>query len=204
MIDLEFTKKWYGEKKHEQITWRGVPMVKCPMDLVIYQELIHKLRPSFILECGVKHGGTTLFLSEIAGPRTKVIGIDMVTSRIHPKVQKRTNIKILKGSSTDPAIVRRVHEMIGARPALVILDSDHHGPHVLTEMLMYSDLVRPGGYMIVEDTIVRHTRPDYDSNPADAVEDFMAGAGKDTWEVDTNCERLQVSYNPGGYLRRVR
>jgi cephalosporin hydroxylase len=37
----------------------------------------------------------------------------------------------------------------------------------------------------------------------EAVRDFVAEQGED-WQVDESRERLLLTFNPGGYLRRVR
>ncbi|MCA3218191.1 MAG: hypothetical protein ING59_06470 [Burkholderiales bacterium] len=38
----------------------GVPALKCPLDLWVYQELLFRLRPGLIVETGTRHGGTAL------------------------------------------------------------------------------------------------------------------------------------------------
>ena len=41
-------------------SWLGVPTVKIPLDLWIYQEIIYKLRPDLIIEAGTAWGGSAL------------------------------------------------------------------------------------------------------------------------------------------------
>ena len=36
-------------------TWLGVPIIQLAEDIVVMQELIWKLRPDIIVECGVAH-----------------------------------------------------------------------------------------------------------------------------------------------------
>ena len=43
--------------------WRGVPVLKCPLDLWVYQEILHEVRPDLIVEAGTKHGGSARMCS---------------------------------------------------------------------------------------------------------------------------------------------
>jgi cephalosporin hydroxylase len=38
--------------------WLGVPLLKCPLDLWVYQELIASQRPDLIVETGTHRGGS--------------------------------------------------------------------------------------------------------------------------------------------------
>ena len=37
--------------------WMGVPIIQFPSDVIVLQELINKIKPKFIIECGIAHGG---------------------------------------------------------------------------------------------------------------------------------------------------
>ena len=45
--------------------YKGVPTLKCPFDLAIYQELIWDLKPATILEFGSYKGGSALWLADL-------------------------------------------------------------------------------------------------------------------------------------------
>ena len=90
---------------------------------------------------------------------------------------------------------------------MVILDSAHNRRHVLKEMQLYKQFIAKGCYMIVEDTNVHgypygHGDIDEDGGPAEAVRDFQPR--NQGFEIDHRPERLGMSQNPGGYLRRIR
>ena len=54
------------------------------------------------------------------------------------------------------------------------LDSDHAAPHVLSELPVVADLVRPGCYLIVEDTAMRSPLGErLLPGPAEALEEWM-------------------------------
>jgi cephalosporin hydroxylase len=110
-------------------------------------------------------------------------------------------ITYVLGSSTDPAIAAEVKQAATGR-VMVILDSDHHVDHVYEELRVYSPLVQPGDYVIVEDTNVNGhpARPDFGPGPMEAVERFLSET--DEFSIDERCERFMLTLNPKGYLRR--
>src|SRR5919109_4455264 len=45
--------------------WLGVPIVQLPEDIIMLQEVIWKVRPEVIVECGVAHGGSAVFYASL-------------------------------------------------------------------------------------------------------------------------------------------
>jgi hypothetical protein len=86
---------------------------------------------------------------------------------------------------------------------MVILDSDHTMTHVLDEMKLYADLVTTDSYMIVEDTNINGhpVASAFGRGPMEAVQVFLAGT--EDFLVDRSREKLLLSFNPGGFLRKV-
>ena len=194
-----------GGRHTSHISWLGYSVLKCPLDLWIYQELISRLQPEFIIETGTASGGSALFLAsmcELIG-RGQVVTID-IDARERQRLPIHPRIEYLTGSSVDQAVIARVHEALNGKQAgLVILDSDHHKDHVLAEMRVFAPLVSPGGYLIVEDTNINGhpTYPDFGPGPMEAVRSFLAE--NNAFQVDTGCERFILTMNPGGFLRRA-
>ena len=183
--------------------WRGVRMLKCPMDVLIYQELVHYVRPDVIVETGVFHGGTTLFLADLCEVRGHglVVGVDIDIATAAPIVREHPRTVLLQGSSVDPLIFENVRLLTEGKRVLVFLDSNHEEPHVAAELALYSTLVQPGGYLVVEDTNLPLVAPDAAPGPAAAVQKFLAKHPE--WQPDLNSERGLVTFNPGGYLVRT-
>ncbi len=182
--------------------WRGVRAQKCPLDLWVYQEILHEVQPDLIVETGTAEGGSALFLASILDllGRGEVITIDVL---LRPDFPRHPRITYLNGSSTDPMIVGHVSDLVGeGDKVVVILDSDHTKDHVLAEMKAYGPLVTKGSYLIVEDTNINGhpVLPDFGPGPWEAVEEFLQG--NDQFVVDRSREKLLMTFNPMGYLRR--
>jgi hypothetical protein len=118
-------------------------------------------------------------------------------------VREHPRIELLEGSSTDPGIVSEIRSRARGRRVMVDLDSDHRAHHVLEELRLYSPLVAPGCYLVVEDGFLggRPVRPDAVPGPSEALDAWF---GEDPpFEPDRWHERYLLTQNPRGYLRRV-
>ncbi len=175
-----------------ETTYCGIPTMKNPTDAWMYEELIWKLLPDVIVEIGNYKGGHLLKMAhqcDLLG-RGEVIGVD-IEQMIVPDVLDHPRITLVTGEATSsfPA----VRQIVAGRSAFVIDDSDHGYPNTLSVLRKYSQLVHPGGYMVIEDTIGIEAQQ--------AVQEFLAANKKD-FEVDVEMEEFGVSWNPNGYLRR--
>ena len=194
---------WHHSRQNTiNASWFGHNAVKCPLDLWIYQEILFENRPDFIVETGSFEGGSALFLAtmlEILG-KGKVITIDIKQSDNRPR---HPRIVYLTGSSIDHDLFERVRTVVEGASVMVILDSDHRKEHVLEELNLYSQLVTPSQYLIVEDTNI-NGNPVYEEfgpGPFEAVEEFLQN--NNSFTVDQNRERFMLTMNPGGYLLRI-
>ncbi len=193
-----------GTRLYDTIEWLGVPILKCPLDLWMYQEILHRTKPDIIVEAGVYKGGSALYLASICDllGHGEILACDISLSPVHAKTRLHPRITLLEGSSTDPSILEQITRACEGRRSMVILDSDHTMPHVREELRLYSPLVTPGCYLICEDTNVNGhpVYPSFGPGPYEAVEDFLQSSTG--WIVDSHCERLLLTFNPHGYLLR--
>ena len=97
------------------------------------------------------------------------------------------------GSSIDPEIIATIAERVKGKSVVVILDSSHATEHVRKELDLYAPFVTMGSYLIVQDTPV---------GPDKAIADFLST--RDDFVVDHERERLLVTNNMGGFLKRVK
>ncbi|MCC6429211.1 MAG: class I SAM-dependent methyltransferase [Phycisphaerales bacterium] len=202
----QFHEVFYYRRLWDTVRWMGVQAYKCPFDLWIYQEILHAHRPDVVIETGTAAGGTALFLAHIMDVigKGRVLSIDIESN---PQRPSHPRITYLHGSSIDQAVFASVRSGIttGER-ALVILDSLHNKDHVLAELRLWSPLIPSNGLLIVEDSNINghpvHTdySPDQGPGAYEAVEEFLLE--NDHFQRDSSFERLLMTFNPGGYLRR--
>jgi cephalosporin hydroxylase len=182
--------------------WLGIPLLKCPLDLWVYQEILEEVRPTVIVECGTAYGGSALYLASICDllGQGEVITVDMEVAA-YPNRPVHDRITYIEGSSTAPETFSRVKELIAGRePVMVLLDSDHSKQHVLKELRLYEPLVSRGSYLIVEDTNVNGNPVlmNFGPGPAEAIAEFMQE--NSAFIRDSTREKYLLTFNPNGYL----
>ncbi len=201
-------------------SWMGVPIIQLPADVMATQEVIWATQPDVIIETGVARGGSLIFmasiLASIGNETSKVIGVDIdirahnrESIEAHPLARK---IELIQGPSTDQDVLDKIRASIpaGSR-VMVVLDSDHSYSHVLRECIAYGELVTPGCYLVVADTLVGMLPDDSSINrsrkwtkgddPLSALRTYMEQ--NDLFERDDVLNgKLIMSSSPGGYLRR--
>jgi cephalosporin hydroxylase len=196
--------------------WLGMKIVQLPEDIVAMQELLWRLRPDVVVECGVAHGGSLILYAsilELAGKGT-VVGVDIeirphnrAAIEAHPLAHR---IELIEGSSIDSATAAEVrrHCPAGSK-VMVVLDSNHSREHVAREITLYKDLVTVGSYLVVMDgaqalvSDIPRGKPEWaDDNPLAAVRRFLAD--NDEFECDVTFERFGSTCVPEGFLKRLR
>ena len=193
-----------GDETFNGLRWFGTPIQKNPMDLWIYQEMLTELKPDVVVECGTYKGGSAYYMAHLMDliGKGRVITIDIEK---YPNLPVHPRITYLVGSSTDGGIVKQVHESIRAgESVMVFLDSDHSKAHVSKELELYHDMVTPGSYLVVEDTDLNGhpILPKHGPGPMEAASEFLASHPE--FQADPAREKLMLSFNPNGYLKRVK
>ena len=215
-----------GDDPHGVVTqleayYQNMLIQKCPLDLWIYQEILWGCKPDLIIEGGTASGASAKFLADTLDRVTNderhseqfyhpaVITID-IDNRL-AIVPKHQRITYLVGDTLWVGILIEIQRTITALQrfldrepqVMVILDDDHSAEHVLKELKEYSKFVTVGQYLIVEDTNVDHPLG-FGDGPGKAVRDFLLEEDDVIFEVDRQREKFLMTWNPGGYLRRVR
>lgn len=188
----------YGELMERDSHWMGIRALKNPLDTWIYQEILHEIRPTVIVELGSAYGGGTLFLChmlDLLGIDGRVISVDLSHEHF---IAEHVRITKVTGDTRDPDVVAKVRELCGEARVLLIHDASHEASVVIEDLRNYSPLVSPGSYLILEDGVTDTVGGV--PGPVTAVNEFL-GESSD-FELDLSRERFLLTYNPRGFLRR--
>jgi cephalosporin hydroxylase len=181
----------------------GVKTLKSPTDFWVYQEIIYETRPDVIIEIGNYCGGSTLALAHLCDclGHGRVIGVDLSHANVPESVRRHARITLIEGEAV--LSFDRVAGLIELEDkVLVIEDSSHTYEHTLQALNTYSQLVKPGGYFIVEDGICHHGLDGGPfPGPFEAVETFASLRAD--FVIDRSREAFLLTWNPKGYLRKI-
>src|SRR5258706_6929780 len=186
---------WYQSKERtKNRTYFGFPIDQNPADIWLYQEILFAEKPSFILQTGVKDGGSILFFAHMldlmkAPDEAVVVGVDLILTDWAKRLD-HPRVRLIEGSSTDPAVVAEVRELLPAPTGFVSLDSAHDRDHVIRELEIYHPYCAMGRHLVGEDTDV-NGHPVYRSHgpgPFEAVREFLKAhpgfVQDDAWKRD--------------------
>lgn len=178
------------------VKWMGYDCLKCPLDLWIYQEILFDLKPDYVIECGTAGGGTALFLASVCESIGEgwVLSVDWEANESRPK---HPRISYLQGDTEDTSTAKYIRELVSgtSHPVVLILDDGHAWEHVLAELELLTPILKPGDYLIVEDTNL--------GGPLWGLDKFLEGGGDRRFIRDPYRERLLLTFNPRGYLKCV-
>jgi cephalosporin hydroxylase len=200
-----------------------------PADMWIMQEIITEIKPDFIIETGTLRGGSALYFATIlkqVNNKGKVITVDIrplvkrsldrlkTNPSLYKRVQKIFNdyIYVITSNSIDPTLIAGLKELTEGKKVMVTLDSCHNYEYVLKELNLYSPLVSPGSYIIVQDTFLDEKEewmkryahcPGYKltGGPGKAVREFLEK--NNDFTVDRAREKFLFTFYPSGYLQKA-
>ena len=189
--------------------YRGREFLKSPFDVVLYLQLIDRLRPRTVFEIGTKEGGSALWFADTLaayGIDAEVITID----KVPPAAIEDERVRALTGDAL------RLDEVLGAealdrvaRPLLVVEDSAHTFEACSAVLEFFDRHLQPGDYIVVEDGNAAYM-PDpaydvYGDGPNRAVAGFIETRGE-AYAVDESlCDHFgyNVTWSPNAWLQRL-
>jgi cephalosporin hydroxylase len=185
----------------EVCRYKGIPTFKNPLDMWIYAEIIHEVRPEVIIEIGSAYGGSTLFFADMSD--ALVLSVDW--DRTNWKA-KHDRIVEITGDSGVEETRKKVEELCREKRVLILHDGPHDKASVLRDLRNYSDLVSVGSYFIIEDGIVDLFGVDEtigmgEDGPLEAIKEFLQEDKR--FLVDSGRERYILTYSPCGFLKRM-
>ncbi len=192
---------WRSGEWH-RTPWLGKWTHRPPTDLFIYQELVHRLRPDWIVETRTGAGGRTLFLASVCdlvgnGRVLSLDGYPLASPPEHPRVT------FLRADPGAPATGKRIREIVGEGARVLAILGGGSGPQVAAAFRNVAPLVPVGSYVVVEDTILQGNPvwPEFQPGPAAPLAEIIEGG---EFAPDPTLERFALTFNIGGFLKRVR
>jgi cephalosporin hydroxylase len=183
--------------------YMGRKVLKPPFDWIVMQDIILDTKPELIIEIGSYEGGFSLWMAHLCdnlGLNTKIIGIDIKKKSLevsHPR------INWVIGSAVSPDTIAKVQDLSENRKGMVIEDSDHKYHTTKKILHLYKEFVAKGCYFVVEDTIVEAMALPPFPGPLPAVKEFIKETDGE-FVIDRSREKYILTYNPMGYLLRVK
>lgn len=201
-IKTQFTESLWRSFAWKKTRWLGNRVRGLPSDLFVYQEILHDVRPDWIVEIGTDGGGRTMFLATICD----MLGHGRIISVDEPgrTGEEHDRITYLEGRPMSREIVSRVEELVGTPPkAMVILGKREPANRTVRQFDLYSPLVPAGSYLVIEETIVNGhpVWAKFGPGPMEAVKRITNRRGD--FAPDHGLEKYGVTFHPHGFLRRL-
>lgn len=200
-LNNSFVEAYWHSLGWKEQTWLGQPVTNAPTDLVTYQELVTSIRPDHIVVTSRADTGTAHFFASVCDllGHGQVIAVGPIGQKLgdHPRVTH------VSGNPADDDTIAAVLAEVGDNAnAIVVLGSANPAPKLQAEFEAYSPLVKPGSYVIFENTIYngRPVWPGYGPAATDAIRRLLGQHGD--FMQDSDIERHGLTFNPGGFLRR--
>jgi cephalosporin hydroxylase len=199
-----FTRAYWRAQAWRSTSWLGHPLDNAVTDLVTYQEIVTDVRPDWIVEVGAATTGRTAFLASVldglgTGQIVTVTALPPDERFEHPRV---TYVDDQRTSAANAEAVRAV---TGAHPhGLVIIGTRTRRDAVRRDFDAFADLVGQGSYLIMEHTMLNGWPVDasHGRGPFEAVRGILAT--RDDFVVDFEREKQALTFNPYGFLRRIK
>jgi predicted O-methyltransferase YrrM len=156
--------------------------------------------PRRILEIGTSMGGTLFLLATSAADDARLLSIDLPQGQFGGSYNPRKDrlyrgfarrgqqIELLLGDSHEDSTRERVGQWLGGEPLdLLFIDGDHTRDGVLSDLRLYSQLVRQGGSVVLHDIV---------PGPPE-----MVGGVPDVWQKLPSSAKSTIvkSWQQGGY-----
>ena len=198
-----FTETVWRNLPWRRTTWLGEPVHTAPTDLLAYQEILTRVRPDWVVEIGASDEGRARFLASIC----ELLGHGQVIAVRPPEMPDpvpHPRLRVLADPPSDPDAHRRVHDLVGSGSAVVVLGACADRATTARQFEDYAGLVGVGSYVVVTDTVVngRPVWPSFGPGPFEGVKQILHRHGE--FVADPDMEKYALSFNPGGFLRRVR
>ncbi len=201
-LKLEFTDAFWRSDAWRETFWLGRRVPKCPTDLLAYQELLVRVQPDWVIETNTAGGGRALFLASICEllGKGQVLSID---GKAAPKVPQHPRITYLAADPGSGETAAEARDIVGEPANAMLILGLAPRRRLLTLFDLYAPLVPVGSYVVFEETITNGNPvwPGMGPGPNDAVKEIRKRSAD--FVPDPALEKLGLTFNPGGFLKRM-
>ena len=83
---------------HHNVTYKGIPAIKCPFDYVLYQMIVWEVKPDLIIEIGTNKGGSALYLADLLelNQKGEIHTIDLPENKENSLLHNHPRIRFFK------------------------------------------------------------------------------------------------------------
>ena len=202
-----FVAAYWRSLAHRRTSWLGTKVNGVPTDLLAYADLLAEVRPDWIIETGTRDGGRARFLADVC----ELVGHGQVLSIDNREVEGRPEhprVTYLQGRAHDDEVIAEVQRIVGTAGqdanALVILGTRGAQRRMHREFEVYAEFVPVGSYVVMEHTVLNGYPVDasFGPGPFEATRRILNLRGD--FVPDTTRESHGLTFNPGGFLKRIR
>ena len=162
--------------------YRGMDMMKGPLEFVVYMQMLWQIKPSTVIELGTYSGASAIWMADVlklSEVECNIYSADIDLSLLHTraKVLQPPNVTFLEGDCNK---IENIFpsEFLARQPhPWIIFEDSHEGMTVVLEH--FHSHMTPGDYIVCEDTA-----PDIPNAPG-------SGGVYDTY-VDTGFAKLNM------------
>lgn len=199
-----FVNAYWRTNEWRSTRWRGRNIPNAPADLLAYEQILSEVRPDWVIETGTRKGGRAWFLANVLDliGHGSVLSIDSVAADGRPE---HPRITYLSGRAHDDDVVAAATSITGdTRNAVVILGTRGARRRAHAEFDRYERFVPVGSYIVLEHTVLNGHPVDatFGPGPFEALQRILNT--RDDFAPDQRFERHGVTFNPDGFLRRIR
>lgn len=204
-VTRAYTEAYWENLGWRKTSWLGRRVARPPADLLTYHDLVTEIRPDWIINTRTGDGGRAMFFASMCD----LVGHGQVLSlddRDQPDLPEHDRITYLQAPLSGPDTKAQIAAITGTDEprVLAVLGSATAKRKMMAEFELVVDLIPVGSYVIFEDTVVNGhpVWPSFGPGPFEAVKELLAVHPE--FVSDTARERYGVSFNPDGFLKRVR
>lgn len=111
-----FHRLYYHSLGWDENRYLGYQIKQCPFDLHVFQEVVFKLRPRYIIQTGVAGGGSALYFANLLDligmdASAVVIGVDVELTPA-ARTLRHPRIHLIEGHSTSAETIKAVESFL--------------------------------------------------------------------------------------------